>query len=461
VESLTIARVIHWINTINNVKPNPMLIILIALSLMILPCPALSQGTGGVPQTAAPNRPDDFPRRVAVYVTGGVTDNEKAVLGAFLLTSLVNSGVCISHENAKAFLRVANDQSRQNLLDDIRISGIGRNFGIKYICVASISPAFGAPPGVFTVFARMLNTETERSRLNGEATGPLKTKEELSLVANTIVEKMLGRRAPPPQTPPPEPVIMVDPVQPAPFITQEPEPMAVAPENQAAPINSAPAETAAQGKQTVAVYMAGEEPKGARGVRNIIGGELAKVLSESDKYIAVDRTKAILRQLEREHVYQRSGAVDDDQIKALGRQFGVQYLCISNINPVGRRYYLDTRLVDIVTAEIIRSVTATSNLKGVVEMARVGRNIAQELLEAEKTKEQRAQKKTIFRSVAVGLDVFGALAFAYGVVENNNVVKLIDDTDYPEADKTAKNRDIAYIVGGALLASGIAIHIIF
>jgi hypothetical protein len=154
------------------------------------------------------------------------------------------------------------------------------------------------------------------------------------------------------------------------------------------------------GKQIVAVYMAGDEPAGARGVHNIVGGELARVMSESDKYTAVDRTEAILEQLDREHVYQRSGAVDDAQIKAIGNQLGVEYLCISNINPVGKKYYLDTRLVDVVTAEIARSVTATSSLKDANEMSRVGRDIALELLEADKTRAQKARRKLVFRSTA-------------------------------------------------------------
>jgi len=224
------------------------------------------------------------------------------------------------------------------------------------------------------------------------------------------------------------------------------------------------------GKQIVAVYMAGEEPKDARGVHNIIGGELARVMSESDKYTAVDRTEAILEQLDREHVYQRSGAVDDDQIKAIGHQLGVQYLCISNINPVGKRYYLDTRLVDIVTAEITRSVTATSTLKDANEMTRVGRNIALELLEADRTRAQRAQRKKLFRYTAIGLDVLGAAALVYGYTENNNVVKYAErrfdnGKEYvkngPEADRAATRRNVAYIAGGVLLASGVAIHILF
>jgi hypothetical protein len=226
-----------------------------------------------------------------------------------------------------------------------------------------------------------------------------------------------------------------------------------------------------EGKQIVAVYMAGDEPAGARGVHNIVGGELARVMSESDKYTAVDRTEAILEQLDREHVYQRSGAVDDAQIKAIGNQLGVEYLCISNINPVGKKYYLDTRLVDVVTAEIARSVTATSSLKDANEMSRVGRGIALELLEADKTRAQKARRKLVFRSTAISLDVLGLLAFAYGYAENNNVVKHkargVDENgrehiaNGPEAQRAATRRNAAYITGAAIVASGVSIHIVF
>jgi len=218
---------------------------------------------------------------------------------------------------------------------------------------------------------------------------------------------------------------------------------------------------AEQGKQAVAIYMAGDEPTGAQGVHNIMGGELARVISGSDKYLAVDRTEIILEQLAKEHIYQRSGAVDDDQIKALGQQLGVQYLSISNINPVGKRYYLDTRLVDVVTAEIKRSVTETSTLKDANEMSRVARNIALELIEPEETRKARLLRKKIFRYTAIGLDVLGAGALAYGYLENSNVIKHIDKNDPKEADRAATRRNAAYIAGGAILAGGITIHILF
>jgi hypothetical protein len=246
-----------------------------------------------------------------------------------------------------------------------------------------------------------------------------------------------------------------------PELEPEPEP-AVIPEPAPVPLPPSLESLALrEGKQTVAVYMAGEEPAGARGVHNILGGELARTISESERYLAVDRTEAILEQLTREHVYQRSGAVDDDQIKALGQQLGVQYLCISDINAVGRRYYLDVRLVDVVTAEIMRSATATSTLKHANEMTRVARNIALELIETDRTREQRERQKKIFRYTAIGLDVLGAGAIMYGIIEDNNVKNFVDDADYPNASRAVTRRNIGYIAGGVLLATGVSFHIFF
>jgi len=237
-----------------------------------------------------------------------------------------------------------------------------------------------------------------------------------------------------------------------------------APATAAAPETPAPKAkpiAADSGKQIVAVYMAGEEPKTARGAHTIMGGELARVMSESDKYTAVDRTEAILEQLDREQAYQHSGAVDDNQIKAIGHQLGVEFLCISNINPVGKRFYLDTRLVNVVTAEIARSVTATSTLKDANEMTRIGREIALELLEADLTHERRARRKKMFRTAALSIDAVSMLAFAYGIIENSNVVKHVNNIDGPEATRAATRRDVAYIVSGSLLGAGLFIHIVF
>jgi len=134
-------------------------------------------------------------------------------------------------------------------------------------------------------------------------------------------------------------------------------------------------------KMSVAVYMAGEERREILGAYKILGGELARAISGSDKYTAVNRTDVILDILGKEHIYQRSGAVMDEQIKDLGKQIGARYLCVAEISEVkGGTYYLDARLVDVVTAKTISSATAGSNLSDINEMIRVAQELADELI---------------------------------------------------------------------------------
>ena len=138
---------------------------------------------------------------------------------------------------------------------------------------------------------------------------------------------------------------------------------------------------AQEGRQNVAVYMAGKEPVGAKGAHKILGSELAKAITNSDTYSAVDRTDAVLKQIEKEHKYQRSGAVSDEQIKELGRQLGVQYLCIAEISEVkGGTYFLEARLVDVEKATVLKIASVNSSLKDNKEIVSAGQRVARELI---------------------------------------------------------------------------------
>jgi hypothetical protein len=159
------------------------------LPLLLLPGAALSQGFG----SAAQSKPEEFPRRVVVYVVGGISNDERTAIGSYMISSLINSGACVSHENFAPFIAavIGEEQSkRQYVVDDRRISELGRHFGIKYVCMVTVTPI----SGVYKVSARMLNTQTERVKLRGEASGSMSTVDECWRISNTVVEKMLGRR---------------------------------------------------------------------------------------------------------------------------------------------------------------------------------------------------------------------------------------------------------------------------
>jgi len=135
----------------------------------------------------------DLPK-IAVYVTGDVADNEKKTLGTRMLASLVNSGRYMGIERSNSFLaEIEKEQVKQRsgAIDDSQISELGRQFGVKFVCIADITPAFGA----FQVSARIVNVETAVVAFIGEATSSLKNMDDMNAVSDEVVRIMFGGRA--------------------------------------------------------------------------------------------------------------------------------------------------------------------------------------------------------------------------------------------------------------------------
>ena len=130
----------------------------------------------------------DLPR-IAVYVTGDVSENERRALGTRMLAALVNSGRYIGIERGNAFIaEIEREHVRQRsgAVDDAQISALGRQFGVKYVCIADITPAFGE----YQVSARIIDVETAVVMYIAESFSSLQTSRDLATVSDTIVNSM-------------------------------------------------------------------------------------------------------------------------------------------------------------------------------------------------------------------------------------------------------------------------------
>jgi len=131
----------------------------------------------------------DLPK-IAVYVTGDMPDNSKRVFGPELLASLVNSGRYSGIERPGAFFTEAERKRTTEYggaINDKQLSELGKESGVDYICVADIIPAFG----LYQIEVRVVNVETSQTVFTGEASGSLKTSDELKETLETIVRNML------------------------------------------------------------------------------------------------------------------------------------------------------------------------------------------------------------------------------------------------------------------------------
>lgn len=128
-------------------------------------------------------------------------------------------------------------------------------------------------------------------------------------------------------------------------------------------------------QKKVAVYMTGEET----GVNKVLGDKLVSAFARSGKYIAVERTSSFLSELSKEQTYQRTGAVSDNEIVALGIQFGVNYVCVADVSDVFNEKFISARLIDVETAEIVNTYSIGGQMNSMDKCIKMANEIAENL----------------------------------------------------------------------------------
>jgi len=252
----------------------------------------------------------------------------------------------------------------------------------------------------------------------------------------------------------------------------------------------------AQDLPRIAVYVTGEVPENEK---SALGTRILASLINSGRYRGIERSSAFLAEIEKEQVTQRSGAIDDNQISELGRQFGVRYICIANIIPAFGSWQISARIVDVETAEVVFIGEAFSPLRSAKDLTNVSEEVVNIMFRgqpapqpqaAAETQTRRAEPSPLARTTenvmedgrqrvealppapaapskpasfwaAVGLDVLGAGLLVYGIVENGNVGPYKNKAEHDKVANSIKTRNIVYGIGIAALIGGVTVHILF
>lgn len=129
-------------------------------------------------------------------------------------------------------------------------------------------------------------------------------------------------------------------------------------------------------KQKVAIYVTGDVESG---YKKVIGSKLVTGITRSDNYIAVERTADFLSELTREQDYQMSGAVSDNQIARIGQQFGVRYVLIADISELFESMFISARMIDVQTAQILKSAETDRVVSGMEDLTQCAENIVSKI----------------------------------------------------------------------------------
>lgn len=282
-------------------------------------------------------------KKVAVYVTGN--DPINSIMSDHLMDGIAHNGKYVTIERTASFLNeLSKEQSyqRTGAVDDNDISRLGKQFGVDYVCVATPFDVWGEK----YISARMIDVERAEVIATSSANGKVENSTQFLSVLNTLVNGLLRAF---------EESKMVD-------------------------------------AKKVAVYVT---RTGNKDIDIILGDQLVAGFAASGRYLAIERTQGFLNQLSKERSYQETGAVDDSELMRLGKQFGVQYVCVAKTSQLFGDYYIATRLIDVEHGEVINSHKKDAiQLSSSQQVVSVAKEIATKL--SDKTIAEQLKKKEAY-----------------------------------------------------------------
>lgn len=132
----------------------------------------------------------------------------------------------------------------------------------------------------------------------------------------------------------------------------------------------------------VAVYVTATETV-QQETKKIIGSEVVAAFVATKEYNAIERTTEFLSEISKEQDYQRAGNVDDNQICELGRQFGVDLVCVTDITQFQEKYYVQARLIDVEKAIVLATAREIAQLESLDDIIKLASSLSQTLINAD------------------------------------------------------------------------------
>lgn len=123
----------------------------------------------------------------------------------------------------------------------------------------------------------------------------------------------------------------------------------------------------------VAVYVV--ESSVDDGIKRIIGSEMVSAIVANKDYQAVERTPIFLEQLSKEQ-----GVGDDQQISQIGKQIGVDNVCVVDITSFQSSYYIQARLLEVNEAIVLATAREISTLSSIDDIVSTIEQIASKLI---------------------------------------------------------------------------------
>lgn len=127
-------------------------------------------------------------------------------------------------------------------------------------------------------------------------------------------------------------------------------------------------------KKKLAVYVTGDGV--SENVKKVVGSKMVEWFTKSKIYSAAERSADFIRQLAKEYDYQMSGAVDEADIVSVGKHLGVEYVAVADLTEMYGEMYVDARLINVQTGEILVSTSKNSAVSTMPQLIALAEGVA-------------------------------------------------------------------------------------
>jgi curli biogenesis system outer membrane secretion channel CsgG len=344
--------------------------------------------------------------KIAVYVSehSGYSQEQKSALRTATLNVLVRSGWFEVIERSNVIDKELSKQASGDV-DDDQLVRFGRQAGARYVCVSDmispfgsyrvpaqhdsqgrqISPAHSVHP--YQVSARIINVETAEVVALGVIDYDIQSGSDMSVAVSEAVTTML----------------------------------------ETMPNKSNP------NMPKIAVYIQGGGRSNDK-VSNALYTYVLNALFTRSRYngdfMVVERSEAFTKQIDKEHGKQRSGDVDNSQISRMGKQYGIERICVASIERAMNTYNISARLINVESASVL-DASLLRHLSGKGEDLSRLRNIAvlmvEDMIERQKSEtelEEERQELEVEREIErtaymMGTSIGGGVSLNMNEVDPN------------------------------------------
>lgn len=130
-------------------------------------------------------------------------------------------------------------------------------------------------------------------------------------------------------------------------------------------------------KKKVAVYITGDLEAG---LNEVFASKLTTLITQSEQYIAMERTFDFLNEINKEQDLQcnmNKTYIGDEKIAEIGQRLAVDYVAVIKISKVFDELYVIARMLDVVTKEVHNAVeTPIGAINNMEDLQRVANQIS-------------------------------------------------------------------------------------